>query len=199
MQQVDPAALRPVVVQDVDSGAVLMLAYANEDALALTRATGRAHFFSRSRQEIWDKGSTSGQILEVCAVSVDCDGDALLYKVRAPHGACHTGARSCFSDDGPPAGELGRLWQTMRLRIESADPTDSYTRRLYDAGLDRVLRKVGEESGEVIIAFKGGRTEEIAAEASDLLYHLWLALHASGVNLVDIAQVLRARAAQPAR
>lgn len=194
MPRFDQSDLLPVVAQDVDTGAVLMLAYANEEAVARSLATGRAHFFSRSRQEIWDKGSTSGQVLEVMSIAEDCDGDALLYRVRAPRGTCHTGAYSCFGDEGPRAGELGRLWQTISARIESADPEESYTRRLYEAGIDRVLRKIGEEAGEVIIAGKGGRTEEITAEACDLIYHLWLALRTAGVDLADVAEELRRRA-----
>lgn len=194
----DLCALLPVVAQDADTGAVLMLAYANEEAVERSLETGRAHFFSRSRQEIWDKGSTSGQVLELVGIAQDCDGDALLYRVRAPRGACHTGADSCFGDAGPDIGELGRLWRTIGQRIASADPEQSYTRRTYDSGLDRILRKIGEEAGEVIIACKGGRPEEITAEASDLVYHLLLALHASGVRLADVADELRRRAGKGA-
>ncbi len=183
-----------MVVQDVDTGAVLMLAYANAEAVARTRETGRAHFFSRSRQEIWDKGRTSGQVLVIVEIAADCDADALLYKVRAPNGACHTGAYSCFGDDGPAAGEFGRLWETMRGRIAGGDASRSYTRRLHESGLDRVLRKIAEEAGEVIIACKGGEVSEISGEASDLIFHLLLALQSTGVELADVAEELKRRA-----
>ncbi len=182
-----------MVVQDEDSGTVLMFAYANSEALAKSRSTGLAYFWSRSRAEIWDKGSTSGQVLEIVAVLEDCDQDAVLYKVWARNGACHTGAYSCFGDGGPQAGELGRLWETVRSRIADADPEASYTRRLYEAGIDRVLRKIGEEAGEVIIGCKGGRAEEIAAEASDLIYHIWVALQTAGVPLEAVTGELRRR------
>ncbi len=187
-----------MVVQDVDTGLVLMLAYASREALERTQATGRAHFYSRSRQSLWDKGATSGQILEVLGIREDCDEDALLYLVRAPRGACHTGAESCFGQDLTPVEELGRLWRTIASRLENGDPQSSYTRRLYDAGIDRILRKVGEEAAEVIIAAKNKDRSEAAAEAADLVYHLFLALQATGVPLADLSDVLaRRRGALP--
>ena len=185
--------LRPVVVQEASTGRVLMLAYANEEAVAATRATGRAHFFSRSRQELWDKGATSGQVLTIVGIEPDCDEDTLLYLVDAPHGACHTGAASCFGSVMPPAGELGRLWATVEERVRDADPEVSYTRRLYEAGLDRILRKVGEESAEFLVACKNGDADEVAREASDLLYHVWVALRTAGVPLDAVTQELERR------
>lgn len=190
----DREGLVPVVVQDMDSGAVLMLAYANQQALDHTRASGRAHFYSRSRGELWDKGKSSGQVLSVVRILEDCDQDAVLYQVQAPKGACHTGDFSCFGDSDPLPAELGRLWATLSQRISDADADASYTRRLYASGLDRVLRKIGEEAGEVIIACKGGHPTEVAEEASDLVYHLWVALLAAGVPLTDVAAVLNRRA-----
>lgn len=194
MLRFDREGLVPVVVQDIESGAVLMLAYANQQALDRTRETGRAHFYSRSRAELWDKGSTSGQVLSVTRILEDCDQDAVLYQVHAPAGACHTGSFSCFGDAEPIPAEFGRLWGTISQRVASASADTSYTRRLYEAGLDRVLRKVGEEAGELIIACKGGRPAEIAEEASDLVYHIFVALLAAGVPLADVAAVLGRRA-----
>jgi phosphoribosyl-ATP pyrophosphohydrolase/phosphoribosyl-AMP cyclohydrolase len=189
--------LVPVVVQDAASGAVLMMAYANAEALERTRATGRAHFWSRRRQEIWDKGATSGQVLELVDMQADCDGDTVLYRVRAPHGACHTGAFSCFGETGPEVGELGRLWATMAQRIATARAEDSYTRRLYEQGIDRVLRKVGEETAEFLVACKNQDPTEIAAEAADVLYHLWAALLTAGVPLARVSEELKRRREQP--
>lgn len=190
----DVNGLVPVVVQDINSGTVLMVAYANQLAIDMTRATGRAHFWSRSRAEIWDKGATSGQILELVDITVDCDQDSVLYRVRAPKGACHTGAFSCFGDATPAVGELGTLWATIEERIAMATEGESYTRRLFEQGLDRVLRKVGEETGEFLIASKNQDTREIVAEASDLIYHVWLALVTNGVSLGRLTQELRRRA-----
>jgi phosphoribosyl-ATP pyrophosphohydrolase/phosphoribosyl-AMP cyclohydrolase len=189
----EQVALRPVVVQDAVSGRVLMLAYANDEAVAATHATGRAHFYSRSREELWDKGATSGQVLWVRAVHEDCDGDALLYLVDAPRGACHTGQVSCFGDAMPAAAELGRLWQTVAARLTDGDAATSYTRRLAEAGVDRVLRKIGEESAEFIVGVKNQDADETAREAADVLYHLWVALAVAGVPLTAVTTELERR------
>lgn len=209
---VDPAALAydergllPVVVQDVASGAVLMLAWANREAVERTLGTGRAWFWSRSRRELWEKGATSGNRLHVADVRGDCDGDALLYRVDPEGPACHTGARSCFEQpaDGHsgPRLELGWLWQVLESR-RSADPEESYTARLLAAGVERAARKVGEEATETVIAAlrageEGG--EELAAETADLLYHLLVLLLAvAGDATPDrVAAELRRRHARP--
>ncbi len=193
MSETATEALLPVVVQDVDTGAVLMLAWTNQEAIAATRATGRAHFWSRSRHTLWDKGATSGQRLELAKMVWDCDQDALLYQVHAPRGACHTGQTSCFGDVDLPAAMLSRLFAVQRERLASASDEASYTRRLATQGLDRVLRKVGEESGEFLLAAKNGDPGPICAEAADLIYHLWLALHVAGVSLDDVATELSRR------
>jgi len=193
-------ALQPVIVQDVDSGAVLMLAWANAAAIRHTRERGRAHFWSRSRNALWDKGSTSGQVLTVRRIVADCDGDAWLYQVRAPRGACHLGRRSCFGDEAElPVGMLGRLFQIQGERLTNG-PESSYTRRLAAAGIDRVLRKVGEETAEFLVACKNGDPDEVTREAADLIYHLWLALHVAAVDLEGVAEELgrRHRAAEAA-
>lgn len=162
--------LVPVVVQEIASGAVLMLAWADRDAVRRTLDRGEGWFWSRSRGELWRKGATSGNTLAVAEVAVDCDGDALLYRVDAAGPACHTGARTCFEaaeDAEPEAGpvrqglaeattagprlELGWLWDVLVERA-AADPAASYTARLLAAGVDRIARKVGEEATEVVIA-----------------------------------------------
>lgn len=172
-----------------------MLAYANQEALEASRATGRAHFWSRSRGELWDKGRTSGQVLHMVDMSFDCDEDAVLYRVRAPKGACHTGQTSCFGDKGVPFGPLGKLWATQAQRLEGGNDTPSYTRSLFASGMDRILRKVGEETAEFVVACKNQDPREVTAEVSDLIYHVWLALHASGVSLEDVGKELERRSA----
>ncbi len=197
MSDANAGPLVPVVVQDVETGAVLMLAWANDEAVAATRETGRAHFWSRSRGALWDKGATSGQRLELVHMAWDCDGDALLYQVRAPHGACHTGRASCFADGAFPLAMLGGLFAVQRQRLEEAaapaSACPSYTRDLAAAGLDRVLRKVGEEAAEFLVAAKNGEAGPITAEAADVVYHLWLALHVAGVPLEAVAAELSRR------
>jgi phosphoribosyl-ATP pyrophosphohydrolase/phosphoribosyl-AMP cyclohydrolase len=193
----DTPALIPVVVQDVDTGAVLMLAWTNAEARRRSQETGRAHFWSRSRDALWDKGATSGQVLPLVAVREDCDRDALLYQVRAPHGACHTGRASCFGDAETAVSMLGRLFNIQGDRLNHPSPDPSYTRRLAEGGMDRVLRKVGEETAEFLVACKNQDPEEVRAEAADVLYHLLLALHLSQVTLGEVSQELARRHERP--
>lgn len=192
----DPATLRydergllPVVVQDVNTGAVLMLAYANREAVELTLSTGQAHFWSRSRQSLWRKGETSGNVLEVSEVLEDCDGDALLVRARPAGPACHRGTRTCF-EPNPARLELGWLATVLEER-RSADPETSYTARLLQAGIERIAQKVGEEGVEVAIAAVA-RQPGLAGEAADLLYHLLVLLQASGIGPDEVgAELLR--------
>lgn len=196
----DAHGLVPVVVQDARSGQVLTLAYANREALARTLETRQSTFWSRSRGELWVKGATSGNTQQVTEVLLDCDQDAVLYKV-IPHGpACHTGAESCFHHpigqipEHPPLGEvLEKVYRTIRARLHER-PEGSYVVRMHHAGLDRILKKIGEEAGEVIIAAKNGSQEELAWEASDLLFHLLLTLAELGLGPEDLARVLWERA-----
>lgn len=207
---VDPAALTydergllPVVVQEVTSGAVLMLAWADRAAVERTLASGGAWFWSRSRGELWEKGATSGNRLRVRDVRADCDGDTLLYRVDADGPACHTGARSCFEQpaDGHsgPRLELGWLWEVLQKRRASADPETSYTARLLAAGVERVARKVGEEATETVIAALGGDDAELTTEAADLVFHLLVLLLAAGGEAGPdaVAAELRRRHARP--
>ncbi len=194
----DERGLVPVIIQDAASGEVLTLAWANREALELTLKTGQTHLYSRSRGRLWKKGETSGNVQDLVEMRLDCDGDAVLYRV-VPHGpACHTGARSCFHNPvtveaAPPLGwVLEQVWRTIQKRLAEM-PEGSYVARMHAAGLDRVLKKIGEEAGEVIIAAKNPGTDELAWEASDLLFHLMLTLAEKEMSLDDLARVLNER------
>lgn len=200
---IDPDALRfdeegllPVVAQDAFTGRVLMLAWANDEAVRKTLATGEAHFWSRSRQRLWRKGETSGNVLRVTAMERDCDGDSLLLRVLPAGPACHTGSTSCFDAQVGAAEcglDLGALERIIADRA-GADPEQSYTARLFDQGIERMAQKVGEEATEVVIAAlaRGGR-QRLVEEASDLIFHLMILLKASGVSTADLASELSAR------
>lgn len=190
----DERGLVPVVVQDARTGEVLTLAYANREALEETLRTRRSTFFSRSRQALWRKGETSGHTQEVVEVLLDCDGDAVVYRVLPQGPACHTGARTCFHRpllEGPKdlGFVLGQVYATIEERLRTL-PEGSYVAKLHRAGLDRILKKIGEEAGEVILAAKNGSPEEVRHEAADLLFHLLLTLKEAGVTLEDLAQTL---------
>lgn len=202
---VDPSALRyddrgliPVVVQDAGSGAVLMLAYADREAVEKTLETGQAHFWSRSRQALWRKGETSGNILKVLEVTADCDSDSLLVRALPAGPTCHRGTRTCF-EPNPARLEVGWLWEVLESR-RGADPESSYTARLLAQGIERAAQKVGEEGVETALAAvaadaRGGedRREALVGEASDLLYHLLVLLLASGVDPAEINKELLKR------
>ncbi|MEX1156994.1 MAG: bifunctional phosphoribosyl-AMP cyclohydrolase/phosphoribosyl-ATP diphosphatase HisIE [Chloroflexota bacterium] len=186
--------LLPVVVQDAHNGEVLMLAWANQEALAATERTGQAHFWSRSRNELWRKGATSGNVMEVIELAADCDGDAVLYRVRPTGPACHTGARSCFEVERLDGARfsLRRLARMVEGR-QAADPTTSYTARLLAGGPRLAGEKVVEEAGEVLAAALAGSDDEVRGEAADLLYHLLVLLTARGVTLEQVEQTLGER------
>jgi phosphoribosyl-ATP pyrophosphohydrolase/phosphoribosyl-AMP cyclohydrolase len=200
----DGRGLLPVVVQDAASGAVLTLAYANRDALEKTLAERSTWLFSRSRNELWHKGATSGNTQDVVSVSYDCDADALLYRV-VPHGpACHTGASSCFSNallaapaNVPDTTSFDRSIAHLRTTIASrrgASPETSYTAKLLNDGVDRIGKKIGEEATEVVIAAKNGDPREIAWEVADLFYHTLVLLEERGVSLDAVGAELLRRA-----
>jgi phosphoribosyl-ATP pyrophosphohydrolase/phosphoribosyl-AMP cyclohydrolase len=185
--------LVPVVAQESRSGDVLMLAYANREALERTAATGRAHYYSRSRAALWRKGETSGHEQTVRQIRIDCDGDAILYRVDQTGPACHTGTRTCFSaavaPDGhttsgedPGAHLLTRLAAKIARRAVKR-PEGSYTAQLLDRGVPAISQKVGEEAVEVVVAANAEEPERLASEAADLLYHLLVLLQARGVPL----------------
>jgi phosphoribosyl-ATP pyrophosphohydrolase/phosphoribosyl-AMP cyclohydrolase len=187
--------LLPVVVQDAADGTLLMLAWANAEAVRRTEATGRAHFWSRSRNELWRKGATSGNELVLVDLAVDCDGDAIRYRVVPTGPACHTGARSCFdvpgtATDGPM--ELAALEAIIGQR-RGADPATSYTARLLATGARRPAEKVTEEAGELSAAALAGSDDEVRGEAADLLYHALVLLASRGVTLREVLEVLGSR------
>ena len=186
--------LIPAVVQDADTLQVLTLAYMDEAALRETLDSGQATFFSRSRGGRWRKGETSGDFLNVVSVTPDCDGDAVVVKVRPVGNACHLNRVSCFGDeDAPGLGRIGRLERTIQVRAQ-ADPNDSWTARLIAQGPKRAAQKVGEEGVETALAGAAGDEAELASEAADLIYHLLVLLHARNMVFQDVLDVLASRA-----
>jgi phosphoribosyl-AMP cyclohydrolase / phosphoribosyl-ATP pyrophosphohydrolase len=193
----DAQGLVPVVVQDHASGDVLMVAWANAEALGRTAQSGLAHFWSRSRQALWRKGETSGHELRVREVRADCDRDTLLMVVDPVGPSCHTGARTCFGEDTPTAaGVLDEVRRVIAARAAER-PEGSYTVRLLNKGLDHTLKKVGEEATEVVLAAKGESDERLAEEAADLVFHVLVALHQRGLGPGAVLEVLRKRRSGP--
>ena len=191
----DAQGLVPVVVQDWRSGEVLTLAYANAEAVARTRETGELHLWSRSRQELWHKGATSGNTQAVKALRLDCDGDALLALVEPAGPACHTGERTCFFtgdvDVPAPYEVLPELERTLRAR-QADRPEGSYTVELLDDP-PRIGEKVMEEAEEVARAAREETDDRVDSEAADVLYHLLVLLRSRDRSLADATEVLRAR------
>ena len=201
----DRSGLVPVVAQDVATGDVLTLAYANREAVEKTLASGEAHYYSRSRSELWRKGATSGNTQRVVEVKLDCDGDALLYVVEPRGPACHTGENSCFftslAGDGvgvASAGEQDVLFGTMVEQLAGTIaerhremPEGSYTVSLIEGGPQRLAQKVGEEAVEVVVAALSD--DRLPEEAADLVYHLLVLLEERGVGTEQVARVLRDR------
>ncbi|HEV2147888.1 MAG TPA: bifunctional phosphoribosyl-AMP cyclohydrolase/phosphoribosyl-ATP diphosphatase HisIE [Longimicrobiaceae bacterium] len=203
----DERGLVAVVAQEADTGEVLMVAWADREALARTVETGVAHYWSRSRGALWRKGETSGHVQAVREVRVDCDGDAVLYRVAQTGPACHTGEGSCFHRlaDGAglaPAGGTGhvlsRIEEIVRVR-EAERPEGSYTTYLFEKGVDKVLKKLGEEAAETIVAAKNPGTDELRSETADLLFHLLVLLRARGLPLAEVWAELEGRFGAPPR
>ncbi|WP_374600567.1 bifunctional phosphoribosyl-AMP cyclohydrolase/phosphoribosyl-ATP diphosphatase HisIE [Brevundimonas sp.] len=190
--------LIPVVVQDAATLQVLTLAYMDRAALDETIASKEATFYSRSRGGRWRKGETSGDRLHVVSITPDCDGDALVLKVRPVGNACHLNRISCFGDDDAPGvGRIARLEQTIADRA-AADPSESWTARLIAEGPKRVAQKVGEEGVETALAGAAGPDEELTSEAADLIYHLLVLLRSRNLVFQDVLDVLATRA-KPAK
>ncbi len=191
----DERGLVPCVVQDWRTGEVLTLAYMNAEALELTRRTGEMHFFSRSRQELWHKGATSGNVQTLKAIRYDCDGDALLALVEPAGPACHTGERTCFHrgqlEPAAPHEALPTLERTIAERARKR-PEGSYTARLLEDP-DLARAKVQEEAEEVARATREESDERVAEEAADVIYHLAVLLRERGLSLVDAERVLDGR------
>jgi phosphoribosyl-ATP pyrophosphohydrolase/phosphoribosyl-AMP cyclohydrolase len=197
----DERGLVPVIAQDASTGAVLTLAYANREAVEKTLMSGEAHYYSRSRRELWRKGATSGNTQRVVEVRLDCDEDALLYRVLPSGPACHTGEESCFfktlaGTEAKDASEPGFGAMVEKLAATIAErhrdmPEESYTAGLIRHGTPQVAQKVGEEAVEVVVAALGD--ERLAEEAADLLYHLLVLLEERGVGIKEVAKVLHDR------
>lgn len=205
----DENGLIPAVVQDVKSGVVLMVAYMNQESLERTLNEGRTVFYSRSRKQQWAKGETSGHVQKVVGIFYDCDADTLLVQVEQTGAACHDGTFSCFShvlaEPDVTGGFTGtgkpvtRAWAVLSwleeiVRERKAHlPAESYTTYLFTKGIDKILKKVGEETTEVVIAAKGGKKEEIIYETADLFYHVLVMLREMGIELEEIWQELERR------
>lgn len=200
----DEKGLVPCIVQDDKTDEVLMMAYMNRESLEKTVETGTAWFYSRSRKALWNKGETSGNFQRVKDIFLDCDGDTLLMKVSPVGPACHTGKETCFFRKltGGEAAEyereekgefiLDELYGVVKDRMENPKE-DSYTNYLLDCGIDKILKKVGEECSETIIAAKNADKKEIALETSDLLYHLVVMIAERGMDIKDIYKELKNR------
>lgn len=200
----DERGLVPAIVQDAATQRVLMLGYVNDASLAATYTTGKMHFWSRSRDVLWQKGETSGNTMSVVDISLDCDADTVLVKVDPAGPACHTGSTSCFA--APPGANLDPrlgdvlsiLWATIGSRARQR-PKGSYTTHLLDGGVDACGRKVTEEATEVLLAAKNhaagnGPREQVVEESADLLYHLLVLLAERGIDLNDVGAELARRA-----
>jgi len=187
--------LVPAIVQDFESSQVLMMGYMNQEALSKTLDTQLVTFFSRSKQRLWTKGETSGNVLNLKNISLDCDNDTLLVKVLPVGATCHTGTTTCW--DGDPTEESQMVWlsQLEKLLAErkNADPESSYTASLYARGTKRISQKVGEEGVEVALAATSGDKPELVCESADLIYHLIVLLQDQGLSLSDVINKLKAR------
>ena len=194
----DERGLVPVIAQDILTGEVVMQAYMNAEALKLTLETGKATYFSRSRQSLWVKGETSGNTQEVVGVYLDCDGDSVLLKVKQKGVACHTGEYTCFHNALKAGGSLTGAaavtfdYNTIVDRVKN--PVDgSYTNYLFEKGVDKMCKKVGEEAAEVIIAAKNGSHDEVLYESADLVYHLLVVMANAGVTPEELYAELESR------
>ena len=184
--------LTPAIVRDAKSGAILTLAYMNDESLAKTRETGETWFWSRSRNELWHKGATSGNTQRVVHIAEDCDADALVVTVEPNGPACHNGTFSCFPD--VPPLPLERLMSVLRSRREER-PEGSYSASLFARGRDVILKKIGEEATEVVIAAKGEGRDRMISEIADLVFHLSVLMVDEGIEWGEVYEELRRRSA----
>ena len=192
----DKNGLIPAIVTDAETGAVLMLAYMNAESLRISIDEGRTCFWSRSRNELWRKGETSGSVQHIVSIKTDCDRDALTVTVNKDGPACHTGAESCFFEDvygnGAEPFTLNTLYNIVTDRKSNRKP-GSYTTYLFDKGVDKILKKIGEESAEVIIAGKAGDKPETIYEIADLVYHAMVLMAEMGITIEDVKKELASR------
>lgn len=194
----DEKGLIPAIVQDAVSGKVLTVAYMNRESLEISMKEKKTCFWSRSRQELWLKGETSGNYQHIVSITADCDKDALLVKVEKDGPACHLGNESCFHDnvlwDSPELAEfsIDNLYEMLEAR-KAQMPEGSYTTYLFEKGIDKILKKVGEESAEVIIAAKADDKAETIYEIADLAYHVMVMMVNMGISLEDVRKELASR------
>lgn len=194
----DDKGLVTAVVQDANTKEVLTVAYMNKESLEKTMATGETWFYSRSREELWHKGATSGNTQKVVSIKADCDADALVVEVLPAGPACHTGTTSCFTkivqanEKVGSVGIISTLAEVVKKR-ELEMPEGAYTTYLFDKGIDKICKKVGEEATEVVIGAKNRDAEEVKWEAADLIYHLLVLLQEQKVSIYDVLHVLEKR------
>jgi phosphoribosyl-AMP cyclohydrolase / phosphoribosyl-ATP pyrophosphohydrolase len=184
--------LIPAIVQDVRTREVLMVAYMNRESLRMSIEQGETVFYSRSRKELWHKGATSGNTQKIRRMSLDCDSDTILLEVDPMGPACHTGSYSCFGVEAGFGGTMQQLYSTIAMRKETR-PEGSYTAKLFEQGIDKIVKKLGEEAIETVIAAKNDSSQRIVEETSDLLYHLMVTLVEKGVTLEEIQAELAKR------
>jgi len=194
----DNNGLITAVVQDAQSKEVLTVAYMNEESLQKTIETGETWFYSRSRQELWHKGETSGNTQKVISIKADCDQDALVVEVLPAGPACHNGTTSCFTNsivENDPVGSVDIIPELVNIiRQREIDmPEGAYTTYLFEKGIDKICKKVGEEATEVVIGAKNRDAQEVKWEAADLLYHLLVLLQEQKINVYDVLEVLKTR------
>jgi phosphoribosyl-ATP pyrophosphohydrolase/phosphoribosyl-AMP cyclohydrolase len=204
--KLDAQGLLPAIVQDARTGAVLMLAYMSPEALDRTLRTGQSHFWSRSRRSLWRKGAQSGHTQRVTAAALDCDADTILLQVEQKNGACHTGRYSCFFTPITTSTALAEPWRPILDRVwrvvmgrKRSPKRQSYVSGLFAGGRDRILKKITEEAGELVIASKNGRTKEIVAEMADLWFHTLVVLGYHDLAPQAVYDELARRFGQPPR
>ncbi len=185
--------LVPAIVQDSETGTVLMLGFMNEEAVEKTNQTGRVMFYSRSRQTLWTKGETSGNFLDLISITADCDNDTLLIKAKPSGPVCHTGASTCFGDTNQNSVDLLAELEAVIDERRRERPEDSYVAKLFEKGINKIAQKVGEEAVELVIEAKDDDPDKFRSEAADLLFHYLILLRAKGVSIRDVITVLETR------
>lgn len=184
--------LAPAIVQDAETGKVLMLGFMNEQSFRQTQSSGKAVFFSRSRQKLWTKGETSGNFLDVKEILIDCDADTILIKAKPSGAVCHMGTDTCFDEKNVSGNVLFELEKIISDRKEKPQ-ADSYTSKLFAKGINKIAQKVGEEAVELVIEAKDNNAELFKAEAADLLYHLLVLFAEKNIALKDVLETLKNR------
>lgn len=187
--------LVPAIIQDAITKNVLMLGYMNQEAYQQTLETNKVTFFSRSKNRLWTKGETSGHVLELVSITVDCDNDALLVKVNPKGATCHKGNDTCWAESNVQSyGFLSNLEAVIRSRVENTDAETSYVASLFKKGINKIAQKVGEEAVEMVIEAKDNNGKLFLSESADLLFHYLMLLQAKGFRLNDVVGVLKSRA-----